>query len=292
MCNYGAGRNCTKAELVNIVHTVLDGRETLPDRILLGTYGSILDSSEMAPDKLERVLYEISKYKIPYVMLETYYRTINPTILGRIRAMLPDTDITIEMGLESSDPYNRKQFLNKNISNPLFAKTINVIHQNKINAAVNVILGIPNLNIWGQIRDAKNTLLYADEIGADEMVLFPMNIHPNTVLYGMYEFGGYQVISHWELIELISILPDNILKKLSLSWFGDRQEAGELEDVVPPFACPKCKPLLMEFYKDFNTNFDVQYRRQRILQLIHATESTGCDCYRQIKEQLRMYPEL
>ena len=91
--------------------------------LLLNTYGSILDETEMNKDCFYALLKKIKQTTIPKVIFETHYCTITKNKLNLIRTILNNKKISIELGFETSNETIRENNLLKYIDNNKFVET-------------------------------------------------------------------------------------------------------------------------------------------------------------------------
>lgn len=275
MCDYGGGYEITAEEAVSELEKALAQAGCAVREILLGACGSILDEREMALPVLKAVLKAVYESGIPTVILETHYTTVTPEILSHVQEALPGREVVIELGFESSDPWVLEHSLCKYMDLDALSNTVALIQRFDMDAVLNVFLGAPFLTPEQQLRDAENSVAWAISHGASRAVVFPANIKPNTLLWQLYREGAYRRISHWMLIELLRRLDDTLLEKVELSWYGDRQEAGEIKEILPPESCPECRALLMAFYRAFMADFDPR-RRRRLLEELCGQAACSC----------------
>ena len=284
MCDYGGSCNVTPGEAISGLRDALNGAECFVREILLGTCGSILDEREMAWKTLRVILDAVYQSGIPSVILETHYTTVTPKVLARIREALPDREVIIELGFESSNPWVLEHSLCKYMNRDALADTVERIHRFHMEAVLNVFLGAPFLSPRNQIRDAHASIAWAAAHGASRVVVFPANLKPNTLLWKLWQDGSYRRLSHWMLIELLSELERPLLEKVELSWYGDRQDKGQATQILPPEDCPVCHGMLMDFYQAFMKDFDPMYR-QRLLERLR-TQAT-CSCRKEVLASLK-----
>lgn len=275
MCDYGGNRNVTSDEAISGLRDALNEAECSVREILLGTCGSILDEEEMTWETLSVILDEVYRSGVPTVILETHYTTVTLENLARIREALPDREVIIELGLESSNPWVLEHSICKYMNLNALSNTVELIRRFGMETVLNVFLGAPFLSIRNQIRDAHAAIAWAATHGASRVVVFPANIKPNTLLWKLWQDGSYRRISHWMLIELLSELERPLLEKVELSWYGDRQDKGQAVQILPPEDCPACHVRLMDFYQAFMENFDPMYRQQLLEQL---RIQVSCSC--------------
>lgn len=284
MCDYGGGRAITAEEAISELKRALDKASGPVREILLGTCGSILDEREIAPPVLNAVLKTVQDSDVPTVILETHYTTVTPQILERLQAALPNQEVVLELGFESADPWVLEHSLCKYMDLDGLARTVSLIRSFGMAAVLNVFLGAPFLTPERQIQDSLNSIAWAIAHGASRAVVFPANIKPNTLLGQMYHEGTYRRISHWMLIELLSRLDNELLGKIELAWYGDRQEARCALEAIPPESCPACHRKLMDFYEAFIGDFDPCFRRTLLANLCGKTV---CSCREAFLRELR-----
>lgn len=279
MCDYGIGENLTPNEIINAFDNALKEAKKPIRLLLINTYGSVLDELEISSECFDALLDKIKDSGIKSVIFETYYSTVTLKKLKKIKEKLKDIDISFEFGLESSNSEIRENYLLKNINNDKFIKTIELIHSFEMTIMANLLVGIPFLTKEEQIKDALSSIKWCIKNKVDEIVLFPVNIHPFTLLRKLYDSGKYVPISHWVLIEVLSKLNDEELSKIYLSWYGNRQlKYNEELKTIPPKTCEKCHDRIMNFYKNFLQAKDISKRKELLNKLI---EQKFCDCYNQ-----------
>lgn len=282
MCDYGAGDNVTETEAVEILDHVLRGRP-VPSRLLLGTCGSILDGSEMSRTVLMKILQYLQNTDIEYIIFETHYTTVSRGILYELKNMLPGKTVAIEMGFESSNPNVLKHSLHKVMDLGQLKQVMHGIADVQMEIILNVFLGAPGLSVKEQLEDALEAVNWAYGHGAHEVVIFPANIKPGTKLWELYQTGKYERVSHWLLIKLLGKLTEEQLGRTAVSWYGDRQDAGNDLDILPPEACDQCRPVLMEFYRRFMNDFDAS---SRAALLKEVKSQVSCSCQGSVDEKL------
>lgn len=283
VCDYGGDRNLTQEEAVDGLRRALAEHPVPVLEILLGTYGSILDECEFPHEVLRAVLKVIHASSIPTVILETHYTTVTDETLARVAQCLPNREVMIELGLESSNPEVLEHSLGKYMDLDALTKAARRIQRYGMHPMMNIFLGAPFLSPEEQLRDARSALEWAVECGAERVVIFPANIKPNTLLWRLWKDGIYSRISHWMLIELLSGLDDALLERVDLSWYGDRQDAGRHTYAVPPSCCQQCGPELMEFYRQFMAERSAECRRALLGQLVSRAT---CGCRREFLDKI------
>lgn len=286
MCDYGQGRMITEQDIPDIISRISCYIGEV-DSILLGTLGSVLDSQEIVPEYLEKILEYLNEQQIYTIILETHYTSITEQVCQWLRSILPEKDIVVEVGLESVDKFVQNKCLNKNINLDLLQEKIKILHNYHISVTANVFLGAPFLNESEQIEDAEKSIFWAMEHEVDSVVVFPANIRKNTLLYLLYLNDKYERIQHWAIFELLKRIPKEYLSRIYLAWYGDwidMDESGNATN-LPPRSCDVCQKKWNDFYHEFLTTGD-GVARQSVIRKYQNILGEGCGCYRKYKEQI------
>lgn len=283
MCDYGVGTNITKDEIEKSFDMAISENNNVRT-LLLNSYGSILDTSEIDEESFYRLLIKIKNSSIKRIIFETHYTTITEEKLTLIKKELKDKIVSFELGFETSNERIREENLLKIIDNNKFIQTINLIHKFDMRVLVNILVGIPFLKTKEQLEDTLNSIFWCIKNDVDEIELFPINVKPYTLLNELYESKQYDVISHWLLIEVLNRIPLEYLSKIYLAWYGNRElEYENQKHSIFPKSCPNCNNNLMEFYSNFLSNDNAQYRKELINTLI---SKSNCDCYNKVLKKL------
>ncbi len=279
MCDYGIGRCLEPEELSAALASALNPWSGKLDTLLLGSYGSVFDPSEISEECFEVLLRFLRDYPVQTVIFETHCATVSPEKLALIRRTLPeDRRIVVEMGYESCDPFVLEHCLNKILSLPQLESAIRTIHSAHMSACLNVFLGAPFLSPADQLESARASVLWALERGADSLVLFPANIKPFTLLYKLYEAGHYTPLSQWMVPALFRRLPAEALERITLSWYGDRKNFYEHDrfPLIPPQDCPACHDAVFAFYRSFLRARSGQEREDAVRRLWELPLACSC----------------
>ena len=286
MCDYGIGVNLKPDELKYVLERELRPYMGKITRLLVGTYGSLFDTSEVSEECFEVLLNFISTQELQTVIFETHCSTIREDILKKIQdKLMPNYNIIIEMGYESCDQFVLRECLNKMMDLRQLCAAIKMVHSFSMEVSLNVFLGAPFINTKAQLDTALKSVEWAFRNGADSVVIFPCNIKPFTAVFELYKKGIYKRISQWLLVELLSRIPENYLGNVSLSWYGDRKNFYENDEytLIPTEDCKQCHEKLFDFYTKFIKEKSSKKRKVLIDTLISTVE---CKCYNRIKGEL------
>lgn len=275
MCDYGCAVGTQEqSKYLNEMKNILDHADSRIKYLLLCTNGSFFDDSQIPLSLFKAIITLAGKCHIPVIEFETHYLDVSPKKLDMIKEILFDKHILIEMGLESVNPLYQENVIMKNIDLPAYEQTIKLIQQYGFEVETNIMVGLPFLSHKEQMEEARNTIMWALARQC-KVVLFPVNIKPYTVLMQMYKKGMYSPVSHWLLILLLDSIPVKDLEKITIAWYGNREEKYSNADsaTIFPLACHQCRKKLMLFYSDFLEELDCNKRKDLIVQLM-----TSCKC--------------
>lgn len=286
MCDYGIGKNLTLAEAKTVLPKVLEKGHAGVEELILNTYGSFLDEYEMPRENFRAILEQVASTDIPYITFETHYKTISEEKIEEIQSYLENKIIAYEMGLESINPYVLEKCLNKEIDLTELKRCIKLIHDHNHTVILNILYGSPFLNAQQQIEDTLQSVFWAYEQGAEVIVLFPVNIKPFTALEHLYKGGFYKPVSQWGFIKLLDSIPLEILGKISIAWYGNREikYKNYKFNTIFPKDCSKCHSIIFEFYSKFSADRNADNRKRMLKEIISV--NTGCSCREQTLEMI------
>ena len=274
-CNYGFDYNLTR-ELVMPELKKIQLEEYDIGVLELEANGSFLSEREIPYDLFVEILRFVANKNIPAISMETHYKTITEKKLQDIRRILgEDQQINFELGFESSSEDVRAIY-NKDIDNSEFLEVADLCHKYEIGLEVNVLLGAPFLTYEEQIKDCLDTLKFIFEEMPEGTiaVLFPINIKENTMLKHWQDIGIYDQISSWEFVELLHRIPEEYLDKLTIAWWGERENAFTKGIMQTPKTCKNCNKQLIKKKKKFYCNWNPIIRKQ----MIEKMWKSRCSC--------------
>lgn len=275
-CNYGFDYHLT-LEMIKPELQKIKLEDYNINVLQLESNGSFLSEREIPYDLFIEALKFVSHRGIQEIEIETHYTTITEKKLQVIREILSwEQEIYFELGFESSAEDVRAIY-NKDIDIDEFLKTAELCKKYNIGILVNVLLGAPFLTREEQIQDVLDSLdfIFKNMPEGTMCVLFPINIKENTMLKHWQDIGVYDQISSWEFVELLYRIPEKYLDKISIAWFGTRENTFTKGISQFPKTCNKCRDKLIDFYVNFYTHLDSNYRK-KILENIWKTRCT-CD---------------
>lgn len=276
MCDYGVAKGTyAVTEYLLEMNRVLEEAGHDVDILLLCTNGSFLDESQVSGELFQAVLERAAQTRARLIEIEAHYCDVTAEKLRRIKELLPGKRIAIEMGLETVNPLYQSHIIMKGIHLPDYEKTLSLIQSFGMTAEVNIMVGLPFLSAREQMEDALATIQWAFRRSC-RAVLFPMNIKPYTLLMDMYRSEHYRPVSQWMLPLLLDTLSDGELERVTVAWYGNREEIYPFsgERAVFPRACPACTAAVERFYPRFLVAQGGAERKALLAELL--AQDCGC----------------
>jgi len=234
MCNgFGPVKEVASPEQVRQI-TRENYEKHYPRQVLLDTSGSVLNFDEYPKENLEAVLGSLSEYKtLEKVFIETHFQTITQEKIDLVRKLLgSEIAVGFELGFESAQEDVRTLAIAKgeDLTNDAFKNTLKLINNNNMTATVNVLCGAPFLSEREQFVDAVKSIKFCFENGADDVVFFPVNIRPNTVIGELYKTGKYPQPSIWTYLAVLGAFDQKHLARIHPAWYGNKDTSEYVDD--------------------------------------------------------------
>lgn len=230
ICNYWAGQKIPG--LITEMEKFICISQNI-NTILINTCGSCLDTNELTIDEQESLLQWLSGQAVENIILETHMSTLSEYTVQRVRRMLPHKRLFFEIGLESTDRDVQFYSLNKPFSEKGRSIIIDRLHRYEAECIINVVLGAPFLNEEEQVCDVINSINHLLQEDIDYIMLFPINIKPNTLVWFLYNIGLYDIVDSNMIAEVLDALPEKSLTKVDVAWYGEHRESGVISPYVP-----------------------------------------------------------
>ncbi|MDD6628183.1 MAG: hypothetical protein PUF03_08030 [Lachnospiraceae bacterium] len=288
MCDYGQGKVITEQNVKSVLPEIQNAAIGIKS-ILIGTLGSVLDTTEISKECLKLICEFVNDMVVETVIFETHYSLIDDDICQWLRQHLPTKDIVVEVGIESADQFVQDKCLNKRIDMEVLKSKIQLLHHYGMSITANIFLGAPFLSVAEQVDDAEKTVNWAINNEIDSVVIFPANIRKNTLLYELYKNGKYMPIQHWAIFELLCRIPVFYLNKIYLAWYGDWIDVDDTGEAfnLPPCACKICEPQWFKFYHAFLAEPE-SLKRKQMLHIYRNEMAFDCNCYNRFENSMKL----
>ena len=282
MCDYGI--SSIKTNVLDFINDMKKIYYSFPEEItslMLCTNGSFLDDRQLPEEFQRKILAEANKLPCKTILLETHYNTVTKKKLHLIYNILVSKKVKIEMGLETTNPLYQNYILNKPINLSKFEDTILQILKYDFTPSVNILVGLPLLNIKEQINDAVQSIEWCIR-RKTEIVLFPLNIKPYTLVFHLYQKKIIQPISQWLLIYVLTLIDERYLDRIDLAYWGNRKDSSDDEKIIFPQCCTICENEIINFYNNYSRKKTWIERKNLLNEIIMSTK---CQCFNNIKKQ-------
>ena len=282
MCDYGIATQ--KQDVSIFIEEMLRIYNSFPkiNSLMLCTNGSFLDDKQIPLDFQKQIMKVANNLSCKTIYIESHYSTITDSKLKLLKEIFKNKTVKIELGLETINSFYQEYILNKKISIQYLKYVIKKIRDCGYTPIINLLLGLPFLNEKEQVEDVLNSVDWCIE-QQTEMVLFPINIKPHTLIYYLYQNGMYSPISQWEMIYVLSLIDETYLSKIDIAYWGNRDESIDDEMIIFPSVCPKCQPLIYGFYPKYLSTNNSKDRKKLINDLL---EKADCNCFQLFQNRL------
>jgi hypothetical protein len=223
--------------------------------------GSFLNDNELPSVARNKILCMIRNNKsIKKLLIESRPEYITKPIVQEMKSLLPDTEIEIAIGLETTDDLRRIISINKGFSLSQFIKAAKIIIKENIDLRSYILLKPPFYSEKEAIDDAVKSIKTAFTLGVKTVSLEAMTYQRYTLIEYLIAHNLYQIPWLWSIIEVVKQTSNYGKVVVGLFKFYPSP------DCVPN-NCRKCNDLIMEAIVEYNRTL-----RSEIFDNIHC----GC----------------
>ena len=252
-CRYNHGGGCTMCDywisapvppdrMVAAVRHTLSTLDFEPNTLRVEVSGSFFDDWEVPQEARREILHLFSRFRNTHFVFETHANTITERKVIKCINILGHRQLSIEMGLESANPWILRYCVNKSLELQQLVKAINILKKHEVDSIVNIMLGLPFLSAYEMVADTVFSINWVFAQGANRCVLFPMNTKPWTLVFWMEENEMYVRPPLWALVDVLSELDSQLLPQIGLAWYRPRPQMhpGYKVPNRGPETCPLC----------------------------------------------------
>jgi len=269
MCNYGFGDAISAPAAVESVRTALKALTKPADELMVSPSGGMWDPREVPTDALTPIYKLAAKAGPRRFFVETRAETVSEERAHELKAALPDTELAVELGLESSHDAVLAFCVNKGSSSKQFERAAETLRAQGIQVYANVSLGTAFLDRPTAVRDAVATVRWALSHGATNAVVFPLHVKPFTLLEFLHRHGRYLSVSLWDLVEVLHVLGPELSPQVEIAWYKSYYDTAD-KVTTSPVGCARCTERLV-------AKLD-HYRATQRYEVVADLERTRCEC--------------
>lgn len=274
MCNYGRGPAISEAAMIDAVRRGLAEVRWPAEELVVSPSGSMLDDREVPPGARAAILSLLAELPVKKLLFETRSETVTEQVMDELKRALGGCPVTIEIGIESADPWVSRYCINKIAGD--HRRAIQVVRNHGFGSCVNVLLGAPFLSPAEAVADCVATVEWAYKAGADSVVVFPVHAKPFTLAGLMASEGRFRPPSLWALVETLRRLAPEQQRQTAIAWY--KNYIPELPPVALPTTCPACEGVVL-------TLLD-RYRATQSAEVLESLANFDCACRHRWLEEM------
>lgn len=232
--------------------------------------GSFFNTEEIPAKARKYIFNKINNTNgIKRLIIESRPEFITDDILDEIENLLPNIEVEIGVGLETSNDIIRDLCMNKGFDANDFIKLANRMKKRKTKLLTYVLLKPPFITESEAIEDACRTIKFAFNVGTDIVSLEPVSIQDFTIINFLYEAGYYRCPWIWSVLEVI---------KRSYKLGFVRLGGFEFFPLPKIFThnCEKCNEKMIRAIQDFNRTYN-----------INVFDNLSCSCKKYWEHDLK-----
>jgi radical SAM enzyme (TIGR01210 family) len=217
-----------------------------PTELAVFNGGSFWNDKEI-PVSFQDYLYRrVAKNKtLEMLFIENRCDFISPQKISQAQFGLNGKKLMVGLGLESQDDFVRNNLIRKGLSKTMFEQKVRLLKDSGAQVLAYVFLKPLGLSEKEAYHEALKTIVYALEVGVDEIDLSCAFVQENTTLALAYKKGEFTPPWLWTIIEIIKQIIDNNWP-VSIGGFSD-----EPPPVAIPTNCPECSQEIYEIIDKF-----------------------------------------
>lgn len=277
MCNYGKGHIVEEQLILSQLREEFGKMPAGDYNLTVNPSGSFLDEREV-PSSLRRGIYDLLD-QVPFssLTIESRADVITPELLKELRERYSDRLVSVEMGVETLDPWLLVNSVNKGVSVEKIYEAVKMVHNAGLRCVANIGLGLPFISERANIKTAKRSVAEALQANFDSVILFPYHIKRGTLLELLHENGRYRCVSLWALAEVLRETQE-YLPKVNISWYRNYY-TDKTKVISSPDTCPQCRERVLKLFD--------RYKAGPCFEPLDALRSFDCGCRRDWENRLK-----
>ena len=214
MCGYSndTTENITEDDLIQQIEDVYNRfSEKDIQAVKLFNSGSFLDEKEIPPKAQEKIMEIINQFEsVKEIIIESRPEYVENSTLKRIKKQIPEKQLEIGIGLESSNDFIRINNINKGFLFSDFKKAVKIALDNDVRVKSYLLFKPPFLTENEAIEDMIQSSIDSIKAGASSISINPLNIQSGTLVYQLWKDGLYRTPWFWSLKVLLQKLHERI----------------------------------------------------------------------------------
>lgn len=277
MCNYGKGHNVGSE---TVLLRLKNSFNELPEEnynLVVNPSGSFLDENEVRRELRQGIYDLLDNISFESLTVESRADIVTPPLLKELRERYPERRVSVEIGVETMNPWLLRNAVNKGTTIEKIKKAVDMVHDARLLCVANIGLGLPFINERVNINTAYQSIIRALDIGFDSVILFPYHVKPGTLLDVMYADGRYKCVSLWAIASVLKALPAEVILRTNISWYRNYY-TDKSKIISSPQTCPKCEEKVLQLLDE--------YKAMPSADILEKLDDFKCDCHREWEEEI------
>lgn len=282
MCNYGKGHNVGSEA---VLRQLKDSFHELPEEnynLVVNPSGSFLDENEVRRELRQGIYDLLDHISFESLTVESRADIVTSPLLKELRERYPEKRVSVEIGVETMNPWLLRNAINKGITVEKIKKAVDIVHDAGLLCVANIGLGLPFINERININTAGQSVVGALDIGFDSVILFPYHVKPGTLLDIMYANGRYKCVSLWAIAAVLKDLPAEAVPRTNLSWYRNYY-TDKSKIVSSPETCTECAEKVLRLLDE--------YKAMPSVNILEKLDDFKCNCHGEWKREIADQPD-
>jgi radical SAM enzyme (TIGR01210 family) len=215
--------------------------ENCRSHLKLFANGSFFNEDEVPSSLRRKILEMIARKKVTKLAIEVRPEHITQTVLRETLDIIPNTELELRVGVETSDDFIRKYCVHKGFLFEDFASLSKNLPQN-VKLAAYLLLKPPFLTEKEAVDDAYSSVRDVSQY-AERIILQPVSVQEGTLVGYLWRNGLYSPPSLWSLLE-VGKMVEYTKQKIYFSGFHPIPRP-----LFEATTCPKCNDYVLDFLK-------------------------------------------
>lgn len=237
------------------------------DVVTIYTNGNFFVDQEVSPKARQHIYQQISKSRAKILIVESLPQFITKDIITEAQTHLGDKQLSVSIGLQSSDDLVRELAINSTTTKQAFEQAIDLLHKANYRYAAFLMVKPPFLTEQEAITDAVNSVKYLNDLDILDPMLCATKVGPNTVVDLLAKDGKFSPPWLWTVIEILRQLQTIAPTSKPIIATSLLQHDRNVNFACPQ-NCNKCSQPILDAMQTYNMTRNLEPLLQ-----IH------CDCY-------------
>ena len=280
-CNFGISSPVSTEDIIKYVQKGLTSLDIDEDTTLLMTAsGSMFDELEVPANAIGPILNIVRNTKCKAFLCETRVETLTEEKVKQYVSILDNKIVSIEIGLESSNPWVLKYCANKNLFLEDYSLAAQLLQKYHLGSSTTIMLGGAFLSPREAIEDTVNTVRWAFEQGIERACIFPAHVKKWTLLEWLWNHNMYAPPSLWSLVDVLERLGPDLSPRVYIAWhkvFDNQKSEGNYLDPMEDLGfvhtsttCENCRSQVIGLLDS--------YRNRHSFSTVNELSQMKCDC--------------